>query len=139
MSQLCNEEVRLADDRVGAGLEHLLPIAIRLLEQSDDGCTRRAACEPAYRLGKRLAVETRAGENGLDPLPREDLRGVGQGADPPDFEAGTTLVMARIAIALSSRSQSARRSRDAGSFPARTWTLLVVMRALVLRWPSSQA
>jgi hypothetical protein len=131
--------LRTHADIAGAGLERLLPITFRLLEQSDDGCTRRTAREPACCLEKRFAIETRAGKNGLDPLPRKDLCGFGQSGYRTDFEAGKTLLMARIAIALSSGSQSARRSRDAGSFPARTCTLLVVMRALALGWPSSQA
>ena len=90
MSQLCDQEVRLAADSAGAGLERLLPMPVSLLEQSDDGCTGAVVREPAYRLGKCLAVETRAGKNGLDPLPRKDLRGVGQRGDRPDLEAGTT-------------------------------------------------
>jgi hypothetical protein len=91
MSQLCDQEVRLAADSSGAGLDQLLPVpVVRLFEQSDDCCIRSGAGEPAYRLEKCPAVETRADEHGLDPLSRKDLGGVGQGGGRPDFEAGTT-------------------------------------------------
>jgi hypothetical protein len=91
MTQLCDQEVRLAADRARAGFERLLPMpVVRLLEQSDDRHTRGVVREPAYRLGKCPAVETRADEHGLDTLSCKDLRGIGQGSGLPDLEAGIT-------------------------------------------------
>jgi hypothetical protein len=114
MTQLCDQEIRLAADRARAGFEHLLPIpVVRLLEQTR--LHRGGAREPACPLGERLAVETRADEHGLDTLSCRDTRGIGHGTGRPDLEAGTTSLegpdrdraLGRVAISQKTRRRGA--------------------------------